>query len=187
MMTTRAFRVPSIPSQPRLWLTNRIPVRRSHRSLHQRKELMMAIDVRAIYDIDGMDEQKLDDLRKGGLPLTKAMRNLRVEHDKDISKLDQEVQSVMKKIEDLEREKDYRKLALNFLLHYIATGRLAILICKDDDNLIGDTARIKNSTRLESYYEDGTFDPALCKRCFAKYGFDIVRHEHKRMPDRTLI
>ena len=74
----------------------------------------MAIDIRAIYDIDGMDEQKLDDLRKGGLPLTKAMRNLQLEHEKEITELDHEVQSLEKMIENLKREKDYCQLGISF-------------------------------------------------------------------------
>ena len=68
MTTTKAFHVPYVPSQPILWLTNRVAPVRSH----QKELILMAIDIRAIYGIDGMDEQKLDDLRKGGLPLTQG-------------------------------------------------------------------------------------------------------------------
>ena len=74
-----------------------------------------------------------------------------------------------------------------FLNRYTKTGPMAIQTRKNDTNVSGNTETVKDSSRFESYYKDGTFDPALCTKCFAKYGFDVVQYVYDTWPTRTVI
>jgi hypothetical protein len=125
------------------------------------EELLPEVNIQAaIYDVANFLDQQTSELRKAGVQLTKAMRNLEVEQQAEIEFLD-ELIAVTK------RKKKYVKFAYKCFKWYTANGTLSWTFSKESNQ--------------ELHYEEvkelftNKFDRDLFNRCIAKHGFVYIK------------
>ena len=121
-----------------------------------------SIDFKSIYALgrkDGMEEA----LKTG---LTKAMRQIRVEHE-------EENKVILDEIEKLEKKSAYSKLAFACFDEYIRSGKLTLRVKKEENS--------KDFIYIQKYldegYENNSFDSELMGECLTKYGMGLRRVE----------
>ena len=98
--------------------------------------------------------------------LTKAMRQIRVEHE-------EENKVILDEIEKLEKKSAYCKLAFACFDEYIRSGKLTLRVKKEENS--------KDFIYIQKYldegYENNSFDSELMGECLTKYGMGLRRVE----------
>ena len=95
--------------------------------------------------------------------LTKAMRQIRVEHE-------EENKVILNEIEKLEKKSAYSKLAFACFDEYIRSGKLTLCVKKEEKS--------KDFIYIQKYLRSyNSFDSELMGECLTKYGMGLRRVE----------
>ena len=168
-----------LPGTTRAWTFQ--PPKRSSSSLSSldRNREFPEVDLQAaIYDVQGVKEQHLTEVRKTGLELTMAVRNMEVEHKKELEKIDATIKAATLK-------KAYTELAFLCFKRYVKNGSLEfkfVFTANDEDEeerAEEDTDQSEFLTDAEHFAgmtDESVFNKEVLETCLAKYGFVYVSH-----------
>jgi hypothetical protein len=120
------------------------------------------VDIQAaIYDVASVVEQQSSEMRKAGVQLTKAMRNLEVAHQADLDNLDEVISAT-------KRKKKYVEFAYRCLKLYTSKGTLTWTFTKESNQLMYE--------ELSDWFATPSkFDKDLIDSCLAKHGFVYIK------------
>ena len=120
----------------------------------------------AFYDIENVTENKMMELRKGGIHLTNAVRQIYVDYEDCLKDLDNRVEVLEKEKERLKLEKTYVKVAHQCFTSYIRTGSLTVKFTDEEDETSLGHQRYMLAKEVKE-----NFDKDLFAEKVAKYGF----------------